>query len=265
MMSGLFDAHTHLHDKAFDTDRDAVIARMKEGGMRAITVGTDLTTSREAVALAELHEGLWASIGLHPNDNRVESFDESAYGSLVQSLKVVAIGECGLDYFRSPSDADKKRQRESFERQIAFAVEQRKPLMIHCRDAHEDALAILADAQKVHGEKVRGVIHFFIAGAEVAKKYLSLGFVLSFPGVITFTPMYDEAVRLAPLESILSETDAPYAAPVPYRGKRNEPLYVGQTVQRLAELKGVSEMAMRERVIDTAERVFGLKSFVAEP
>jgi TatD DNase family protein len=264
-MSGLFDAHTHLHDKAFDSDRDAVIARMKEEGVRAITVGTDLATSREAIALAELHEVLWASIGLHPNDNREESFEESAYENLVRSPKVVAIGECGLDYFRSPNDTDKRRQRDSFERQIMFAVGHGKPLMIHCREAHEDALTMLTDAQRIHGEKVRGVIHFFTASADIAKRYLSLGFVLSFPGVITFTPMYDEAVRLAPLGDILSETDAPYAAPVPHRGKRNEPLYVGFTVKRLAELKGVSEEAMKESVTHTAERVFGLKSFVAEP
>ncbi len=256
-MIELFDSHTHLHDKAFDEDRDAVIARMKEAGVSAVTVGTDLETSRKAVALAALHEELYAAIGLHPNDNREESFDAVAYAELAEHPKVVAVGECGLDYFRGVEE-DKERQKRSFEEQVAFAVLHDKPLMIHCRDAHEDALSMLSKVKDIHGEKVRGVIHFFTASVDIARRYLNLGFLLSYPGVITFTSMYDEAVRTTPLEALLSETDAPYAAPMPFRGKRNEPAYVEHTIRRLAELKGVEEEELRGHILTNAKRVFVL-------
>jgi TatD DNase family protein len=154
-MMRYFDTHTHLHDKAFDADRSEVLARMREKKVGAITVGTDLATSTQAVALAGEHEDIWAAVGLHPNDNKEESFDEKAFGKLMEHPKIVAIGECGLDYYRG-ADEDKERQRASFEAQIAFAVAHEKPLMIHCRDAHEDAIVMLADAKKKHGEKVRG-------------------------------------------------------------------------------------------------------------
>lgn len=251
----LFDAHTHLHDKAFDEDRDAVIARMKEAGVRAVTVGTDKETSIQAVELARLHDFLWASIGLHPNDNREELFDAEAYGELAKDPKVVAVGECGLDYFRG-AEGDKERQKKAFEAQILFALQYDKPLMIHCREAHEDALSILQSFSREYGEKVRGVIHFFTAGEDTAKRYLELGFLLSYPGVVTFTGVYDEAVRATPLDRLLSETDAPYASPAPFRGKRNEPLYVRHTVERLAELKGISAGEMEARIAENAARTF---------
>ncbi|HEY4511136.1 MAG TPA: TatD family hydrolase [Candidatus Paceibacterota bacterium] len=260
-----FDAHTHLHDKAFDSDRAEVWGRMKECGVRAITVGTDLETSRKALSLAREHEELWAAIGLHPNDNKEEEFNPHAYAELAEDSKVVAIGECGLDYYRGGEDG-KKRQKNTFEAQIAFAVAHDKPLMIHCRpsthgegtDAHEDTLAILAREKEKHGEKIRGVIHFFTAGPNIATRYLGLGFYLSFPGVVTFTEMYDESVRTAPLNRIFSETDAPYAAPMPYRGKRNEPSYVRFTLEHLAQLKSVPPEDMRAHIGENAKTLFGI-------
>lgn len=262
-----FDSHCHPQVAAFDEDRAAVLARMEEQGVGGLVVGTDLDKSRKAVELAEKYDFLWAAVGLHPNDSD-EEFDDEAFSELARKEKVVAIGECGLDYYRNePTQEERVRQHARFEKHLALAEATGKPLMIHCRatkgtdgstsspqvNAQEEMFAFLAEHPQV-----RAVMHFFTSSPDIAKRYLELGCYLSFPGVITFTDMYDETVRTTPLDRILSETDAPYAAPAPYRGSRNEPVYVTETVKRLAELKGLSAEDMAVQIRKNASAVFRL-------
>lgn len=256
----MFDTHMHLQFSAYDADRDAVLARMRDGDTGAIVVGTDYATSVAAIALVQDTADMWATIGVHPND-AIEGFDERAYGALLHE-RVVGVGECGLDYFRSDKETDGLRQRELFEAQVAFAVRHTLPLMLHVRpssdtqDAHEDVLAILNDVART--APISGTAHFFTGSMDVAKRYWDIGFATSFPGVITFTDQYDDIVRTAPQELILSETDAPYATPVPHRGKRNEPVFVRHVVKRIADVRGESFEYTSQYLADNTRRIFNL-------
>jgi len=266
-----FDAHTHVNFVAYKDDREETFARAIEQEVGMNIVGTQYDTSKFAVELAEAHESVFATIGLHPihtsksyHDekelgeggkeftSRGEVFDTKAYETLGQSKKVIAIGECGLDYYRLEEET-KKVQAESFVQQIELANALNKPLMLHIRNAYEDALEIL----KAHAN-VRGDVHFFAGDWNTAKKFLDAGFTLSFTGVITFARDYDEVVRNAPLDMLLSETDAPYVTPAPHRGKRNEPHYVEHVVKAIAEIRGESFERIREQLLANAQRVFGI-------
>lgn len=266
-----FDVHTHVNFVAFNEDRDAAIVRARDAGVGMNIVGTQFDTSRSAVEIAEKHENTWATIGLHPihtgksyHDekelgeggkaftSRGEAFDSGAYEKLAASPKVIAIGECGLDYYRL-EEHTKEVQTKSFVQQIELANKLNKPLMLHIRNAYDDALEIL----RTHA-KVKGDTHFFAGNWDVAKKFLELGFTLSFTGVLTFTHDYDEVVKNAPLDMLLSETDAPYVSPAPYRGKRNEPAYVVEVVKAIALIKGEDEEKVASQLRANAERVFGL-------
>ena len=267
-----FDAHTHVNFVAYKDDTDATIARAKEAGVGMNIVGTQLDTSRAAVALAEQYDTVWATIGLHPihttksyHDtkelgeggkeftSRGEIFDAAAYETLGTSERVIAIGECGLDYFRI-DESTKGAQSEAFIQQIELANRLEKPLMLHIRNAYEDALEIL----KAHA-KVRGDVHFFAGDWAIARQFLDLGFTLSFTGVITFTHDYDEVVKNTPLDMLLCETDAPYVTPAPHRGKRNEPAYVEYVVRRIAGIHGEPFEAVAEQLLRNAERVFKIR------
>lgn len=283
-----FDAHSHLNDIRFDEDRDSVLLEMKEKGVGTITVGTDRVMSQKAIDIALANENIYAAIGLHPTDNDNEIFDEVFFKNLLvedealsleetgegpktgrfrssvvrpqrTNSKIAAIGECGLDYSRVPEEkreSEAKRQKVLFEKHIELAVSFNKPLMIHCRDAHLDTLEVLTSYKKEYGDKLRGNIHFFSEGPEIAKKYFDLDFTISFTGVLTFTHDYDEAVKYAPLDRILAETDAPYVAPVPFRGKRNSPLYVGEVVKKIADIRGEDYEIVRVAMIENPTRVF---------
>ena len=264
-MFKFFDSHCHPQLSAFDVDREAVLARMQEGAVAGLVVGVDLETSRGAIELARSRDFLWAAVGLHPNDNPGEIFDGKAFLELARDSKVVAIGECGLDFFRGDEGTVETAQRERFLKHVALALEVQKPLMIHCRptagtqNAHEEMLSILAGyAKELEGGALRVVIHFFTSTKDIAEKYLALGCYLSFPGVITFTDMYDDAVCVTPLDKLLSETDSPFAAPMPHRGARNEPSFVIETVRRLAELKSASFEDMGVQIAKNASTFFGL-------
>lgn len=256
------DTHSHLHFPQYDADREAVLARMREREVGTIVVGTSYKTSEQAALLADMHEDIWATIGVHPTDTD-ETFDASEYAKFL-SPNVVGVGECGLDYFRGARSGLKPKQEQIFEAQIAFAVEHDLPMMLHVRpsadseDAHEDALAMLANWQRREGDKVRGNAHFFTGSPETARKYWGMGFTTAFPGVITFAKELEEVVREAPLDMILSETDAPYAAPVPYRGKRNEPAYVIEVVHAIAAIRNEPEERVERVLVENAKRVFGL-------
>lgn len=255
-----FDIHSHVNDARFDSDRIEVIERTLREDVYTISVGTDRRSSQLVTQLAEFYDGMYSSIGIHPTDNTKEQFNEKYFTELASSRKVVAVGECGLDYLRAvDTSADKKkRQKDLFETQIEFAVRVGKPLMVHCREAHHDAIDILSSKKREHGEKLSGNIHFFSAGADIAKQYLELGFSMSFSGVITFARDYDDTVRYIPLNMIMSETDSPYAAPIPFRGKRNEPLYVAEVVKKIAEIRGEPLETVAPALVKNAFRVFGI-------
>lgn len=266
-----FDAHTHVNFAAFKDDMDAAIQRAVDAGVGMNVVGTQFDTSSACVETAEKYESVYATIGLHPihtgksyHDekelgeggkaftSRGEEFDAAKYERLAQSKKVIAIGECGLDYYRLEENT-KKVQENAFVQQIELANRLQKPLMLHIRNAYEDALAVL----KAHA-KVKGDVHFFAGDWNIAKQFLDEGFTISFTGVLTFTQDYDEVVKNAPLDMLLIETDAPYVAPKPYRGKRNEPAYVVEVAKAVARIRGEDEEKVREQLLANARRVFGL-------
>lgn len=257
------DVHSHLNSTEYDTDRDAVIARMQEQGIATITIGTTLADSQQAVELADKYENIFACIGVHPVDEQKEVFDETAFAELVKHPKVVAIGECGLDYFRLEGESleEKARQKQLFEQQIQFALKYDKALMLHCRAAYEDVLIILESYKKVYGAKLRGNAHFFAGDWEQALRFVAIGFTISFTGVVTFARSYDEIIKDTPIAMILSETDAPFVAPIPYRGKRNEPTYVPEVVRSLAQIRGEKMEDMAQTLVSNAERIFKLSSF----
>ncbi|KKP85935.1 MAG: Hydrolase, TatD family, partial [Candidatus Nomurabacteria bacterium GW2011_GWA1_35_8] len=266
--------------KAFDEDRDAVIKRAFDNNTWLINVGTQVDTSKKAIEIAHKYkEGVYAVIGLHPihtgasfHDekelgeggkeftSRGELFDKNIYRELLKDAKVVAIGECGLDYYHMDEKTIEK-QKQAFIEQIELANEFNKPLMLHIRNnpknkninAYTDSLNILKEYSKIKGD-----VHFFAGNIEDAKAYLDFGFTLSFTGVITFTNDYDEIIKNTPLYMIMSETDSPYVAPVPYRGKRNEPSYVNEVVKKIALIKNLSEEKVAEAIITNARRVFGI-------
>lgn len=276
-----FDAHTHVNFAAFKDDVDATIQRAADAGVGMNVVGTQFDTSKHCVETAEKHDDVYATIGLHPihtgksyHDekelgeggkaftSRGEEFDLAAYEALAQSPKVIAIGECGLDYYRLEENT-KKIQEDAFVQQIELANKLQKPLMLHIRpalqsfsdggNAYEDALAILKREAKVKGD-----VHFFAGDWNIAKQFLDFGFTLSFTGVLTFTQDYDEVVKNAPLDMLLIETDAPYVAPKPHRGKRNEPAYVVEVAKAMARIRGEDEEIVREQLLANARRVFAL-------
>lgn len=276
-----FDAHTHMNFVAYNSDREATILRAKDAGVGMNVVGTQFDTSKAAVALAEKYDNVYATIGLHPihtsksyHDvqelgeggkeftSRGEVFDMAAYEALGKNPRVIAVGECGLDYYRA-DESTKGAQKKMFIEQIELANKLGKPLMLHIRNplrqsgseasAYDDALEVL----KAHA-KVKGDTHFFAGDWATARKYLDFGFTLSFTGVVTFTHDYDEVVKNAPLDMLLSETDAPYVTPAPHRGKRNEPAYVELVVRQIAAIRGEDSEKVREQLLTNARRVFGI-------
>lgn len=257
------DTHCHLQLEQYAADREEVIARMRDDGIAAIVVGDDYESSKEAVTLAEKHECLFAAVGAHPDHAEKESFDEAAFRELAGNKKVVAIGECGLDYFRKFDDETKSAQKELFKKHIALAVALDKPLMIHVRpskdthDAYEDIIAILKE-EKIKFPKLRGNVHFFAGTLEEAETFFALGFTISFTAVITFTHDYDAVIKAVPLANILSETDAPFVAPASRRGERNDPLAVIEVVQQIATIRGEDLEDVRKTLLANAQRFFAL-------
>ncbi len=246
------DTHTHPQMRQYDQDRSEVMRRAQEAGVAMICVGVDLESSHQAIALANEHDGVWASVGLHPNDNLQEIYDQQAYAQLAEDGSVVAIGEIGLDYYRTPDKEQQIIQRQRFEQQLQLAELTGKPCIIHCREAHTDMRAML------HGRVVWGVIHSFTGTWPDAQRYLELGFCLGFNGIITFARQYDEIVRQIPLERLFLETDAPFLTPLPYRGKRNESSYLPHIAQKIAELRGITVQEVAQQTTKNAKALFGL-------
>jgi TatD DNase family protein len=235
----LIDTHCHLDDSDFDADREAVIERARAAGiahMVAIGTGGGPPDLCAGIRLAERYECMTATVGVHPHDAAKateETWHELA--RLAAHSKVVALGEIGLDYHYDLSP--RETQRAAFARQLEIAQAANLPITIHTREAWADTIALLHD-----GPAVRGVFHCFSGGPAEAEQALERGFLLSFSGVVTFnrSAAIREAARLAPLDRIVVETDAPYLAPVPHRGKRNEPAFVLETAQRVAALREIT-------------------------
>ena len=248
----IIDSHSHLAFPVYDDDRKDVIARMKEQGVGSIDIGTTLETSRTAVELARRYDNIWAAVGVHPShasQNRfhdknelkdapkgAELFNKEEFKKLLDNPRVVAVGECGLDYFHKPYD--KEAQEKVFRQQIEFSIEARKPLVLHCREAHQDAINILNEYKDKLLERA-GTVHFFTGTAQEAQKYIDMGFYVGLDGPITFVSDYDNLIKELPLGKILIETDCPYATPAPHRGKRNEPVYVVEVAKKVAEVKNI--------------------------
>ena len=250
----LVDSHCHLDDKQFDADRDEVIARAREAGverMLAIGTGEGPPDLEAALRLARQHEFMYATVGVHPHDAAKATPETFAtLRVLVAEPKVLAIGEIGLDYHYDFSP--REVQREVFIAQMKLAAEAAKPIVIHTREAWDDTLRLLHE-----NWTGAGIIHCFTGGPTEARQALALGFHLSFGGVLTFpkAETLREAARMAPENRLLVETDAPYLAPVPKRGKRNEPAFMVETVQRLAEVRGVAPEHLAEVTTGNFERL----------
>jgi len=220
-----------------------------------LTICTKITEFPGVRALAEAHRDLWCSVGIHPHEAASEpATDASTLVALAQHPKVVGVGECGLDFYYEHSP--RERQAAVFRAHAAAARESGLPLIVHTRDADEETVAILAEESR--GGVLRGVIHCFSSGPELAEKALDLGFFLSFSGIVTFkkAETLREVAKSAPPDRILIETDAPYLAPVPLRGKRNEPAYVVHTAGLLAELRGVTREALAAQTTENFFRLF---------
>ncbi len=261
MLPRVIDTHCHLDFDDFGAELPEVLQRARGAGIGAmvcIGAGKDLVSARNAVAIAAREPDVFASVGIHPHDvAHMTEPDWEELQRLAGAPRVVAIGETGLDYHydRSPRET----QRDSYRRFIALARAARQPIVSHIRDAHADALDILRSES---AQDVGGVIHCFTGGVEEARGYLDFGHHLSFSGILTFknAQAIRDAATFAPLDRIVIETDAPYLAPIPYRGKRNEPAYVIETLGLLAALKGLPVDQVAAATSANAERMFRLSA-----
>lgn len=250
MKNPYIDLHAHINFEDFDMDRDQILDQMREQGVIAINVGTTGKTSAEGVELSKRYKGqVFPIVGSHPiHAEDHESFSD--FENLVAQDVVIGIGECGLDYFEKDdfklSEKDLEIQEKVFRHQIEMSIKYKKPLMLHVRSAYKKTLEILKEYFNPREVEYRGNAHFFVGTKEEAQAFLDLGFSISFTGVITFADQYRELVEYVPLERMFAETDSPYVAPVPYRGKRNTPLYVIEIYKKIAEIKRVP----LEKVVD---------------
>ena len=248
----MIDSHAHLDFRQFDSDRKAVIARAREAGMVAIVnAGSSLESSRASVALADQIDFIYATVGIHPHGAKTANRAAlTELRALAHHPKVVAIGEIGLDYYRDLSP--RPVQRRAFADQLALATEIGLPVMIHSRDAHNDALGILRDWNGI------GVMHSYAAGPERLEKVLEMGFYISISGPVTFkkAKRLQEVAAKVPLNRLLIETDCPYLTPEPHRGKRNEPAYVRYVAQTIAKIRNVTPKKIRLATTDNARRLF---------
>jgi TatD DNase family protein len=261
-MATFADSHVHLADAAFDDDRDAMIERARLTGARALfCIGESIAAAERAEEIAAAHPGfVWFTCGVHPHD--AHTFDAPRDTAAIRGAVArgaVAIGECGLDYHYDHSP--RPRQLEAFEVQLAVAADTARPVVVHTREAVDDTRRLVEQAGRAG---VRGVLHCFTGPRELAVTALDAGWMLSFSGVITFKKWSDDALlRLPPAERLLVESDAPYLAPVPHRGKRNEPAWVSLTLARLAEARGVSADMLGRVTTENAGRFFGVPSLLS--
>ncbi len=251
------DSHCHLDMDSYEEDLEAVLERARHHGVQSIiTIGIDEKSSRRAVELAKTYPMLRATVGIHPHD--VNDIHSSTWQNLERLIEdnreyIVAYGEIGLDYARNYSEPE--TQKKAFRKQLQLAKDLQLPVIIHDRDAHEDTIAIL---QELGPFPKRGVMHCFSGDIKLAEKVIDLGFLISIPGVVTFKngQTLQEVVKASPLESLILETDGPFLAPVPWRGKRNEPAYLLYAAEKVAELKDVSMEELARQTSKNAGQLF---------
>ncbi len=275
MKPKLIDVHTHIQFAAYDSDMAEVIDRSLKSDTWLINVGTQQDTSSKAVEVANLYkEGVYATVGLHPihteksyHDikelgegesakdftSRGELFDYDFYKNLGADPKVLAIGECGLDYYRL-EETTRVKQLKTFEAQMNLSFELKKPLMIHCRNAFRDLIDFMVEKKNLLND-MPGIIHFFTGTPEDAAELMELGFYFSFGGVTTFTRDYDATIKKIGLDRIVLETDAPYVTPTPFRGKRNEPSYLINTAKAIGGVLDIAEEIVAEKTTENARKV----------
>lgn len=250
----IFDTHAHYDDSRFDGDRDAVLAALPEAGVELVLdPGCDLPSSRAAAALAERYSHVYAAAGIHPeNCAGFQDADLAALRQLLAQPKVAAIGEIGLDYYWA-ENPPRDFQQMVFRKQLALAEELDLPVIVHDREAHGDSLSIIREFPAV-----TGVFHCFSGSPEMATELLKRGWYLGFDGPITYknAKRAPEVAAVTPLERIVVETDAPYMAPVPMRGKRNDSRYLPYVIEKLAEWKGVTAEEMTRVTWENGRRLF---------
>lgn len=277
------DIHSHPNFHDFDQDRELVMSRAKETGVGMIVIGTDLNSSRSALDMAHKYENVWATVGMHPIHDDHEQIEGVVNRSikkqeidkelleiekLAQDPKVVAIGECGLDYFHINGASNELEQNildqeYLFREQIKIANKVGKPLMLHVRDSKdhrkfeskkESAYQKASKIIQEFGDNIKANFHFFVGSKEDLDMIIKMGHTVSFTGVLTFTKDYDQLIKDVPISNIMSETDCPYVAPVPYRGKRNEPGYVVEVVKAIARIRGEDEEVVRLAILENAKK-----------
>ena len=252
----MLDTHIHFDDPRFDADRDCIIRSLPENGVEtAVTVGSNLGTSKAAANLSTQYTHIYNTVGVHPSDlaDLPQNFCDIL--SALVNTKTVAIGECGLDYHYLPFD--KQTQIDCFQKQIELANKLNLPLIVHSREAYEDTLSILTDSPVAAG----GIIHCFSYGADEAKAFTALGYHIAFGGAVTYkkSDHLIEAAKATPKERLLLETDAPYLAPVPCRGKRNDSTLMIHTANFLAQHLEISFEELEKQTTDNAKRLFNME------
>lgn len=258
-MIPIFDTHAHYDDEAFDEDRDALLAELPENGIaRVVNVGASLASCGQTIELMNRYDYIYGAIGVHPSETA--ELNDEAFEWLRQQCqleKCVAVGEIGLDYYWD--EPDRELQKEWFRRQLNLARELAKPVIIHSRDAAKDTVDLMTE---VHAEEIGGVIHCYSYTKETAEVFLKMGFYFGIGGVLTFknAKKLKEAVAYIPLDRIVLETDCPYLAPEPNRGKRNSSLNIPYVVKALAEIKGVEEETVRKAAWENAHKLYRLKN-----
>jgi TatD DNase family protein len=275
----LIDTHAHVNFAAYRDDAEEVLKRSLDGGVFVVNVGSQYSTSRRAVEMAEKYEtGVWAIVGLHPihlvkrrvnpndsvlNENDFETagevFDYLKYLELAKNSKVVAIGEMGLDYhhFEPGDDIEKLKQmqEETFLQGIKLANEVGKPIMVHCWDAYDDLLEIL----KNNPVEKRGIIHSFVGGYKTARKFTELGYKIGLNGVVTYAEDFNRLIKEVDIKDMVFETDCPYLTPVPHKGERNEPLFVKLVAEKVAKIKEISTEEVFQITTQSAKKTFSLR------
>lgn len=259
----MIDTHAHIDFLEFDQDREQVIQRyIQNQGKSLINVSCDMSSSHRSVSLSNKYNNIFTAIGVHPHSaGEVTPDNLHILETLMQQPKVIAIGEVGLDFFKTPYYSA-EIQEQAFRSQIALALKYNKPLIIHCRDAYMEILHILKSYNLAHW---RGVLHCCMTNYEIAQEFVDLGFHLGFNGVITFYKKHSlelhnvqEILQKIPLQKILTETDSPYLAPTPYRGQRNEPAHTTYVIQKIAEITQIPSQTVEEITEQNALQLFNI-------
>ena len=253
----LFDTHAHYDSRQFNPDRDEVLSGLQERGVSlVVNPGCDIPTSRTAVELAERYPFLYAAVGFHPEElEGAELSDLEVIRELAKNEKVVAIGEIGLDYYWVKDEEGRRKEQDFFRAQMALAEELNLPVIVHDREAHGDTLAIVKEFPNV-----KGVFHCYSGSVEMARELVQMGWMISLTGVLTYKNARKsvEVVEAVPLEHLMIETDSPYMAPVPHRGKRNDSGYVLHVCEKMAEIKGISPEECAAVTLENGKRFFGI-------